>query len=287
MEVQAEQLLEFINVGGVVRAITILGATWLVGRMLRELTVRAARTFTAQRLLVEQVSAFLRFGLYVLGTLLALRFMFALSKEVLTVMGGTIVVTVGLVLKDQASSILAGIMILIEKPFQVGDRVTFGGFYGEIKSIGLRSARLVTLDDNEITIPNNKFLTDPVSSGNSGALTMLVQQDFHIGADQNFDRAAKIVHEALTTSRYFLADRPAEVLVNQVQLDMVTAVRIRAKAYVIELRYETAFATDVSRRVLRAFQEENILPPALHFRPVTARPLEETALFASRAPAEV
>ncbi len=268
MDIPANEILEFINLGGIVASITIIFFTWALGRLLQGLTHRMARTFSSYRLLVEQISAFLRFGLYVIGTLLALRSMFALSKEMLTVMGGTIVVTVGLVLKDQASSILAGIMILIEKPFQVGDRVTFGGHYGEIKSIGLRSVRLVTLDDNEITIPNSKFLSDPVSSGNSGALTMLVQQDFYIGVDQDFNLAKSIVHNALTSSKYFLADRPAVVLVNQVQLEMVSAIRLRAKAYIIELRYESAFASDVSQKILTAFQREKILPPALHYREI-------------------
>ena len=53
------------------------------------------------------------------GALLAFRTMFSLSKEVMTVLSGTLVVTIGLVLKDQASSVLAGIMLLIEKPFEL------------------------------------------------------------------------------------------------------------------------------------------------------------------------
>ncbi len=40
--------------------------------------------------------------------------------------------------------------------------------------------RLVTLDDNLVTIPNSKFLTDVVSSGNSGALDMMVVVSFHL-----------------------------------------------------------------------------------------------------------
>ena len=137
---------------------------------------------------------------------------------------------------------------------------------------------MITLDDNEISIPNNKFLSDPVASGNSGALTMLVQQDFFIGADQDFEKARGIIQEALTSSRFFLADRPAVVLVNPVQLDMLTAIRIRAKAYIIELRYETAFTSDVSRRVLSVFQREGILPPALHHRVIEGRGLPSSSM---------
>jgi small-conductance mechanosensitive channel len=171
------------------------------------------------------------------------------------------VVTVGLVLKDQASSVLAGITILVEKPFRVGDRVSFAGYYGDIKSIGLRSVRLVTLDDNEVTIPNNKFLTEPVASGNSGEFTMLVQQDFLIGFDEDIDRAKQLVEQALTSSCYFSMSKPWVVLVNQVVVDATIAVRLRAKGYVIELGYEKLFESDVSERVLGAFREESIKTP--------------------------
>ena len=52
--------------------------------------------------------------------------------------------------------------------------------------------RLVTLDDNVVTIPNNKFLTDMVSSGNWGALDMQIQMDFFIGADQDVPLAKRL-----------------------------------------------------------------------------------------------
>ena len=261
MDAQATQILQFIKPSGFIYAFGVLGLTWLFGRLLTPLTNRLASNFGRQRLLIQQTASLLRFGLYVFGTLIGLRLIFDVSNEVLAVVGGTIVVTVGLVLKDQASSVLAGITILVEKPFRVGDRVSFAGYYGDIKSIGLRSVRLVTLDDNEVTIPNNKFLTDPVASGNSGEFTMLVQQDFLIGFDEDIDRAKQLVEQALTSSCYFSMSKPWVVLVNQVVVDATIAVRLRAKAYVIELGYEKLFESDVSERVLGAFREESIKTP--------------------------
>lgn len=279
MDTDALKAFEMIQFGGIVGAITVLAFTWIFGRLIREGTDRLADVFAAQRLLFNQISAFLRFGVYVVGTFLALRSMFAVSTEVLTLIGGTVAVSLGLALKDQAASLVAGIMILVEKPFQVGDRVSFGGFYGEIRNIGLRSVTLITLDDNEVTIPNSKFLTDPVACGNSGALTMLIQQDFYVGVDQDVPRAKSIVEEALTSSCYFYPDLPWTVLVNQVQLENMIAVRLRAKAYVLELRYEKAFESDVAQRVLEAFQAERILPPAVLHRP-SMLPEEPKALEA-------
>ena len=99
-----------------------------------------------------------------------------------------------------------------------------------------------------------------------GELTMLVQQDFYVGVDQDIARAKGIVEEALTSSCFFYPDLPWTVLVNQVQLENMIAVRLRAKAYVLELRYEKAFESDVSQRILEAFQDANLLPPAVLHR---------------------
>src|SRR5690606_41093854 len=122
-----------------------------------------------------------RFAIWLVGIAVAVAFSVNLTKEVLLAIGGTAAVTVGFAVKDLAASILAGVIIIIDRPFQVGDRVSFGGVYGEITSIGLRSVRLVTLEGVVVTIPNNKFLTDMVSSGTWGALDMLVQVDFYVG----------------------------------------------------------------------------------------------------------
>lgn len=266
MEMDPSQVLGLIRFGGLVSGATAIAMTWVAARLLGWLASRATERFGSQKLVIGRLSAFVRFAVYVLGGLLAVNYAFASSREVLTLLGGTLAVTLGLSLKDQTSSIFAGVMILIEKPFQEGDRITFGGYYGEVRSIGLRSVRLVTLDDNEVTIPNSKFLTDAVSSGNSGALTMMVQSDFFVGADQDILTAKQIVREAVTTSPYFCPDLPWTVLVNQVPVGQVVAVRLRAKAYVMKLDYEKTFESDVTERVLEGFANDQIGPPAMIVR---------------------
>ena len=79
---------------------------------------------------------------------------------------GLSVVAVGFATRDLLASLVAGILIIFDRPFQIGDRVKFGGEYGDILKIGLRSVKLRTLDDSTVTIPNNLFLSEVVSSSN-------------------------------------------------------------------------------------------------------------------------
>ena len=108
----------------------------------------------------------------------------------------------GIALKDVTASLIAGLILLFDRPFQVGDRVEFNGIYGDIVSIGLRSVRLNTLDDNLVTIPNARFITDVVASGNAGALDMMVVCSFYVALDADLQKVKSLIHEVVVTSRF-------------------------------------------------------------------------------------
>lgn len=265
-------IVEFIRVGGIVPALVLLFVAWMISSAMTRFTDRLGHRFAERRLVLQQTNTVLRFVVSFAGIAGATMLVFRLSEQMLLAIGGTLAVAVGIALKDLAASIVAGLMILFDRPFQVGDRVSFGGFYGDIQRIGLRSVRLVTLDDNMVTIPNNKFLTDIVSSGNAGALDMLVQVDFYIGVDQEIATARRIVEETVTTCRYAYLDKPWSVLASQVMQESYYAVRLRAKVYVIDVLYEKALESDLTVRVLDAFRLQGIRPPSLLHRDVGEAP---------------
>ncbi len=59
--------------------------------------------------------------------------------------------------QDTVKNLFGGIMIFVDKPFKIKDRVKVGGFDGSITEIGLRSTRLTTLEGRMVTIPNSTF----------------------------------------------------------------------------------------------------------------------------------
>lgn len=259
-------LLTLFQPGDLPYAGLIVVITLVVARLMKRSFEALGKRFTDKRLLINQAGSFARFGILLIGGLAAALTVLKITPEVLLALGGTIAVSVGFALKDFVSSIVAGLIILVDRPFQVGDRVSFDGWYGEITHIGLRSVKLMTLDDTQVTIPNNKFLTDSVASGNAGSVEMMVQMDFHIGLDQDLAAAKTIVTEALTSSRFFSTARPWAVTVSQVLQESYFALRLRAKAYVLDVRFEKAFETDVTERVVEGFASAKIQPPAVLHR---------------------
>ena len=190
---------------------------------------------------------------------------------------GTVGVAVGFALKDLRGSLIAGVILLVDEPFQVGDRVAFGDSYGEITEIGLRSVRLVTLDDNLVTIPNNLFLTQSVASANAGALDCMVVMTFYIAAAEDYRKARRLAHEATSTSRYTYLSKPIVTLIADEFLGERFVTVLRVKAYVFDARYEKAFATDVTERVKEAFAAHGILSPDRSYRDLDLNEGAETA----------
>ncbi len=260
--------LEFFNPQGIPYAVVILLVTIVVAGFVSRTAERFGARFADRRLMIQQTGSLLRFTVYLLGVTGAALTLFELERELLVAIGGTVAVAFGFAAKDLAASVLAGIIILVDRPFQVGDRVTFAGFYGEIVNIGLRSVRLMTLDDTQITIPNNRFLTEAVASGNAGAVDMMIQVDLHIGVDQDLARARRLLSEVLTTSRYVNLNRAWSVRSKQVIEESYFAIRLRAKAYVLDVRFEKAFESDITEHAMEAFREAGIEPPAVLHRGV-------------------
>ena len=156
---------------------------------------------------------------------------------------------------------IAGFILLFDRPFQVGDRVSFGDVYGEIKNIGLRSVRLVTLDDNLVTIPNSKFLTDVVSSGNSGALDMMVVTDFYVGLYENINVVKEILHEVVITSRFIFLEKPVSITYQEIAISNTFVIKVSVKAYVLDVKYEKAFLSDITERGNKHLNKNNIQRP--------------------------
>jgi small-conductance mechanosensitive channel len=264
-------IAHMIRWSGVLLSLLVIVGAWLLLRFVDVLVTNLGSVFAERRMLLQKLSAFLHFGVYLATVVTVVMLSFKISREVLAILGGTAAVAMGFALKDLVASIVAGVMIMLDRPFQVGDRVSFGGQYGDITAIGLRSVRLQTLDDNTITIPNNMFLSQLTSSGNYGALDMQVVVDFHIGVDQDARRAQTLVREAGATSRYVYLPKPVVVRVSQVIVENYIALRVRLKIYVFDTKYEKALVTDVTLRVLEAFEAEGIQPPAILHRNVVDR----------------
>jgi small-conductance mechanosensitive channel len=253
--------LEFIVWDRLPFAVMVIAIAFVGGRIAARSLDSLGERINERRLLFKQVSAITRFVVLISATILVATSLFQFSSEALLAVSGSAAVAIGFAFKDLLASLMAGLILLFDRPFQVGDRIHFDGTYGEVVEIGLRTVRVATLDDNMVSIPNHRFLNDVVSSANAGSLHQMCVFPFWVGCHEDIRAAKRIVTEATASSRYVYVDKPITVSVREGPVPGGAerfAVEIKIKAYVFDGRYETDFGTDVTERVKAAFSESGI-----------------------------
>ncbi|EAR54072.1 transporter [Photobacterium sp. SKA34] len=258
-----QQFASLIRWSGVLFSALTVCAAWILLRFIQSIVDGISSQFAQRRMLLQKLQSFFQFFIYMSTGIAVFMMSFRVDDRILALIGGTIAVSVGFALKDLAASFIAGLTVMIDRPFQVGDRVTFEGNYGDIITIGLRSVRMRTLNDDIITIPNNKFLSEVTVSGNYGELDMQVVIPFYISMDQDIRLARDLIQEAASSSRYIHLPKPVTVLVKQTITDNYLAIMLTCKAYVVDTKYEKLFETDITLRVMEEFARNGIRPPAI------------------------
>lgn len=253
--------VEMFNTGTMFLLFVSIFALWLLNWFIRQFMTRLMARFPTRRFAIMQLSTLMSFMLYIVGGVVLVVGVLRPPQEFLLAVGGSAAVAFGFALKDVAASLVSGLILLFDRPFQVGDRVTFDDVYGEIMAITLRTVRLRTLDDNIVTIPNSRFITDVVASGNLGAMDMMVVTDFHLALDADVQAAEDIVRQVIVTSRYAYLKKPVTFAIEEVQVAERLSIRLRAKAYVLDVNYEKAFQSDVTMRSTVLFREREIPRP--------------------------
>lgn len=253
--------LQGIDFGKIARALVIIAVGYAFNRGVEATLNSLSTQLPKRRLLFKRVSSFTRLTVFVLGTYLAIAVLLEDQDKAAIGVVGTLAVALGFALKDTFSSVMAGVLILIDRPFQVGDRIRFGDTYGEVREIGLRTVRVLTLDDNLVSIPNNKFLTDEVASANDGELDMMVPVTFYVAVDEDADLVKKLVYEACVTSRYIFLKKPVKLRVKEGEFGPAFATTVTCKAHIIDARFERSYVTDVTERVKLKFEKHAIESP--------------------------
>ena len=255
------RLVATIDLQKLVAALAVAGVGYLLSRLVTDGLDRIAEGTPRLRLVAKRAGSFVRLALFFGGAYLVVMVLLSGRRGVVFGLAATLLVATGLAMKSTVSSVVSGILILIDQPFQVGDRVRFEETYGEVTDIGLRSVRILTLDKRCVSIPNNRFLTGEVASSSAGTLEMKVVTDFEVAVTEDHQLARELVYESCVSSRYVFLEKPVEIAVSESDGPIGLSTTITCKAYIVVARYEGAFVTDLTERVRRAFREHDIQRP--------------------------
>jgi small-conductance mechanosensitive channel len=254
-------LLENVTVRSVLLALSLFAVAWLAirwsARAFEYLSVRSARG----RFLFKRAEPVLRMLIWFYASYLALSFL-APSRETFFALIASIGLAVGLGAQDLVKNIIGGIVVLVDRPYQLGDRVSIGDAYGEVDHIGLRSTKLTTPNDTRVTIPNSEILTGKVYNANSGVPDCLVVTDVVVPYNLDPEVAIRLGYEAAYSSPFLLLDKPVVVLILD-RFDRRPHTILRVKAYVYDHRSEPRMQSDITARVKSELLRMGLIPPSV------------------------
>ena len=151
-------------------------------------------------------------------------------------------------------------MIILDRPFQVGDKIQVGDHYGEVLSIGLRSSRVVTPDDSVVSLPNGELMNRAVSNANSSALDCQVVAEIFLPATVDVRTVKEIAYKSVYSSSFTYLNKPVVVIVLNEIHNTRYVMKMRVKAYVVDIRYEFMFKSDVTEMILQECNRQGLIP---------------------------
>jgi small-conductance mechanosensitive channel len=251
---------ETLTAGNVVRIAILLLVVWLIikgtERLLEFLSDRVNRARFFFKRLGPMVPIALRFAaIFITIEILAP------TDDAFVAGIASVGIALGLGAQDLVKNVIGGLVVLMDRPYQLGDRVKMGDAYGEIDHIGLRSTKLTTPDDTRVTIPNADVMTSHIYNANSGVPDCQVVTDLFLPIGVDPDEAVRIGREVAFTSPFLLSKKPVVVHLGD-QFDQQPYSRLRIKAYVYDHRFENAMASDLTIRAKREFRKRGWLENA-------------------------
>ena len=209
----------------------------------------------SRRLFYKRLIPVVRLVVWSVMLYVVLAHVFQLDQRSLFAAAAAVGVAIGFAAQNILKNIFGGIVIIFDQPFQVGDKIRVGGTYGEVVAIGLRATRIVTPDDNEVTVPNAQVIDTQIANANTGSLDCQVVVELFIPGWSDTAKAKAIAYSAAANSKYVFLGKPVVVNVQDVFKETFLT-RLAVKAYVLDTRHEFAFASDVTETAKAEFKRQ-------------------------------
>jgi len=270
----------FSNDGGVrvawqvlIFAVALL-LIWTLAKLVSRLVHRAVMRFDKFSTLLDRFLVRAAFwATAVIGVLTVLSWLGVRMTPVLTLLGGASFVA-AFAMQSTLSNFAAGLMIMIYRPFDVGNVVTVGGVTGKVQAMNLVSTTLLTGDNQVIVVPNSNVWGSIITNINVSD-TRRVDLVFGIGYDDDEDAAARILGELVAAHPLVLKEPEPVIKLNELADSSVNFI---CRPWTKTADYWTVY-WDITRQVKERFDEAGISIPfpqrEVHVRSEPARDSEK------------
>lgn len=258
-----DEIRNLISFGVIFLTLLILVLTYFLNRFVVQILDNISEKSARYRLFTKRLVPVVRISIWSFSLYIIIAGIINPPFETVLAVTASIGIAVGFASQDILKNVFGGFIIILDRPFQVGDKIEVGDYYGEVLQIGLRSCRVVTPDDSIVTIPNGELMSKSVSNANSSALDCQVVTEIYLPADIDIDMVKRIAHKAAISSRYAYLQKPVVVNAKNEIYEKNFVIKLRVKAYVLDIRYEFPFQSDMTGLIMAELNKRGLIPQHL------------------------
>lgn len=184
-----------------------------VAKMMKRGIVKVMQKKGVDPTLISFLSSLLYVGLQAFVIVAALEKLDFKTASFIAVLGAA-GLAVGLALQGSLSNFAAGVLMIIFKPFKVGDFVEAGGSMGGVVDIGIFTTELKSPDNKKVIVPNSQVMGGTITNFNANG-TRRMEIVAGISYDDDIDKAKKILNDLVTSDERILKDPAPLVAVSE------------------------------------------------------------------------
>jgi small-conductance mechanosensitive channel len=231
------------------------------------------RVLTLMPLAIGQqyaVARMISYLVFVLGLIVGLQSL-GLNLSSLVVVGGALGIGVGLGLQAIVSNFVAGLILLLEQPIKLGDRIEVGNTYGDVVRLRGRSTWIRTNDNVVIIVPNSEFINQRVTNWTANDRQVRISLRVGVSYDSDPNGVREVLLMVTKSHRDILADPSPEVIFIELG---ESSLNFELRVWTIQqVQTPTRLKSDLYFAVFEAFRKEGIEIPFpqrdLHIRSIS------------------
>jgi small-conductance mechanosensitive channel len=205
----------------------------------------------------HSIALIVKYSIITIGFFLAI-YSAGVSVDRFTIIIGAMSVGIGFGLQNIFNNLVSGLILLFERPIQIGDIVQVGALTGNVRSIGLRSSKVGTFEGAEVIVPNGQLISNEVINWTLSDKRRRVELVIHVAYNSDIDLVNQILNSILTNNTELVKDPIPSVFLQTLG---ESSIDFTLLFWISDYTHNIRIKSDILYSVLSEFHKNNIKIP--------------------------
>ena len=225
--------------------------------------VAAKTTTKVDNIVFDLLNRLIGIIVYITAGIMALDFL-GVNIMPFIASAGVIGIAVGFAAKDTLSNLISGVLLIVDRPFEIGDRIELwqappgSASWGDVIEIGLRGTKVKTTDNIIVIIPNNTIMTRDIINYTANDSIIRVRVNIGVAYDTDIEKAKKLITDVAASAEWILTSPAPRVVVRNFG---ESAIDLQLRVWIADARRRMDTISHITDHVKTAFSKNGVEIP--------------------------